>query len=623
MSNFGVVLQDLIYEAGVTKKELAQRASLHPWAISRLIKAPKNRKPSSPSYDLVKKLGDGFYLIGLSKEQVDKLWHAAGYDPPNGGNQFTHASLEHLNDIFKGFPKADQDIYGSLMLKLAEILRDSSAVSQFRVERKWDLAIRQSKVAAIKRDALIERLHIVTETPAAESHYGKGEFSTTIQYYTSVLWSIRHLMKGEVSPEIRRNEADVLAALGSVYRRTGGATHWLRARESYEEALAIYEDLNEKTRAATCKRKIAGNHLVQGEAEEALPHLREALSVFEEIGDQRGIYKTLQHQAWAHDQLGEWDKAEKLFQKALKMVVEVGADDWELAKAHRYLADTYQNQERLEEAIRHYCLASQIIEKYKAVHIEVHIVAGEIWLRLAEAYANTPGREHEANVYLLEYLDKVGKFDGENFQLAHGLSNYGHIVLQQGRRNEAKKCLWQAHRILQDSGHIPYYVKCLEYLIELVYLEGDYAKVLELMREAERQNNYTLPVIRILAHIKLVVGKATLEKGPKNKAAMYFAEALELAMQYNNATVEKLLVALLHIINEFTHMGSGEEALGLCDELVRSWEGRSAHVKQQVQAHRVTNKLKQQREDINLRLLADEIVVSGRKQVSEQGGDRE
>jgi len=94
--------------------------------------------------------------------------------------------------------------------------------------------------------------------------------------------------------------------------------------------------------------------LMRGRPGEARRYFSRSQASCESLEYREGLWRVLQQDAWAQALLGDIDLAIDGQRKALEMANEEGADARELAKGHRYLADTYRMARELDTSQEEY-----------------------------------------------------------------------------------------------------------------------------------------------------------------------------------------------------------------------------------------------------------------------------
>ena len=124
---------------------------------------------------------------------------------------------------------------------------------------------------------------------------------------------------GEVPPDAR---AKALAESGSLAIQQGD---FERAKASSQEALALYRELGEKKGVAYSLYDIGWVELMQGNDEQAAPLVDESLTMARESGDEWGISSALNALASIAGDRDDYERAEALYEEALASARKLGS----------------------------------------------------------------------------------------------------------------------------------------------------------------------------------------------------------------------------------------------------------------------------------------------------------
>lgn len=248
-------------------------------------------------------------------------------------------------------------------------------------------------------------------------------------YHEAIDWAEQALNLLTVSDQPADNARDVLEAQLLAY--LGQAYRWLsnfsRARELYENSLALFERAGEKPGIVKALYELGwlvGS--IMRRYVEAEQYFQVSLSIAQEINDKRGV-------AWAYNGLG--------------------------AMAH------YQGD--YTEAIRYYQASLQIAREISD-HVRTAGALNNLGLVKAEL-----GRLDEAQGDLEAGL-QIFKTIGNRSGLASPIMNLGNLARFQGRHEEAERLFREALAIYEETGDRSGVSVCLWSLGSLARVDGDY-----------------------------------------------------------------------------------------------------------------------------------------------------
>ncbi len=119
----------------------------------------------------------------------------------------------------------------------------------------------------------------------------------------------------------RGGQADALAGVGLVVRARG---EYQRARDSYREALALYEETDDRRAQADAVKGLADVARVLGDHREAEDEYRHAYDLYQETGDRRGQADSLYGLGEMAHARGESGQARDAFQQARGLCGQIG-----------------------------------------------------------------------------------------------------------------------------------------------------------------------------------------------------------------------------------------------------------------------------------------------------------
>lgn len=100
-----------------------------------------------------------------------------------------------------------------------------------------------------------------------------------------------------------------------------------RAREFYEQALGILQELGNRADVSTCLHELGNLHYLQGEYERARELYEQALAIAQEVGDRAGVARSLGQLGLLLQQEGNFTAAVPALAQAFLIFQQLGAPD--------------------------------------------------------------------------------------------------------------------------------------------------------------------------------------------------------------------------------------------------------------------------------------------------------
>lgn len=567
--SFGPLLRKFRQEAKLTQQELAQMIHVTGSMISRL-----ETELSPPSLSIVQAIITALATKDLPRIELDQMREVAGFSQSISDAPVADPIIPLINQEFEKLRPEYRKLLSADLLGRIEIAQSYFSAEIAMEQRKLRLAekILSSLVDLLERRTAPWYLRI--DESKGRCLYGTGDYAVAVLHYDSALWRARQL-------DDLSKEAEILIQQGDAQRRRGGA-YWNVAHQCYSEAEKIFQNLNNHVRVAHCLRKIAGVYLFQGLPNDALALCEKSLTICREEGDDRGIYKALQHMTWAFDMLGRWREATELCEEAFSIVRRVTSDVWELVAALRYLGDAYRIERqvkftgngyhitrRIEEAEKTYKEVLNILHEHGKEEIREKLDSNLARLGLGKIYLKQPGREHEAKLFLNEGLRDYLEL-GEDFRVFDFLSEQGSLLLKLGSLEEAEMRLQTASNHFKDLENIFHYAHTLASLCELYYEKPDLKRVYSTAEVARNIDNGLINYH--LARIEFIVGKSQVSEERYVEAVESFCTASHKALDFNYESFGEVCNDILDEIERIAREMTPEVAVQICDSYINYWD---------------------------------------------------
>lgn len=560
-------LGDLIYKyrklTKLTQKGLGDEVGLSGSMISRY-----ESGGAVPSHNNLKLIVDALTLEGLPKEDLEEMQESIGVAQVEALGPATAEPILSLieREINDSTTEQRNELIGNLSSTLT-FERGLFRAERYKGNRNWEQHIKELLSLRDKRERQHQNDFLRLDEKLGQSYFRDGKYNEAIAYLESAVWSTRLL-------EDKFRGGQILLELGDIHRRVGGNKDWTAALDRYEEARRIYELLGNQVGVTNCKRRGAVVHLYQGLPKEAQILYEECLVFYDEQNDALGTYKTMQQLAWAYDMLGRWKDATSLCEEALSIVEKVSADNQEMAKAWRYLGDTYRLRRINDLAEAAYKNTLEILGEYGNSDASIKHIASVAKLRLGKVYLKIPGKELDAKLYLKESLGTHLELK-EEFYIAENLSEQGDFLLRIRRFDEAEMRLQSAETRFKRLGNAYYRAIVLSQLCSLYYEKGDFVALDKAAETARGLNNELIDYQ--LARVAYTLGKRHLTDKNFSGAASAFCEASERASSFNEETFYDILGLLIEDLDPAASKLTPEVVANIYEEFIKYWERRKEY----------------------------------------------
>ncbi|NJR15755.1 MAG: CHAT domain-containing protein [Calothrix sp. CSU_2_0] len=204
-------------------------------------------------------------------------------------------------------------------------------------------------------------------------------------------------------PNATRAEAEELMQEGMQLYRQGTAESLVAARNKWEQALVLWQKLDDKKKQATTLNNIGRVYSDLGDKQQALKFYNQSLPLSIEVGNKSGQATTLNNIGFVYDDLGDKQQALKFYNQSLPLAIEVG-DKSGQARTLVNLADLERKQGNLEASRKQIESAIAIVEQLRNTYTDKDLKA---------TYFATVQDYYKYYIDLLMELDK--KNPGKNY----------------------------------------------------------------------------------------------------------------------------------------------------------------------------------------------------------------
>jgi tetratricopeptide (TPR) repeat protein len=606
--SFGELLRTYRKKAEFTQIRLQMETDIDASLISRY-----ETGKSRPDEGALKAIMGALGKRGIPREEQNELWKAAGFSiTDNGRLSVADPVVNLVEGVLRQLNVEERQFVSDDLRSALDIDQGFLRAERTVARKRWEKAISEFSGLRGKYGEREQGWYLRLDSRLAWCMYGAGKYGDAVRYYESALGAARQLAdlcerRGmhHKQAELQRKEAEILIRRGDIDRRRG-RDWWNVALDCYEQAEKIFsEKLVDRIGVADCLRKTAGVYLYQGRPDRALPLIDRSIRMSQGEGDGEqyveGTYRGWQHQAWAYDILGRWDEATQLCEDAVDLVESHTTDEWELAKAHRYLGDAYRLQRRPADAERAYKQALHLLQIPEVAageeeELKVTLLLGMIELGLGQVCLKKLGGQADARYHLNRSMYAHQRF-GEDFTINRVFSEQGQLLLSLGRLEAAEARLLAASRELKKWNTV-YYAITLATLCDLYYQKRDFDKLFDTAEDAREADNGLINYQ--LCRVEFLVGRARIDQEAYSEALDVFQAVAEKALDFNAQTFREVCEDISGEVGQAIQADKLGLALQVCESQIEFWEDRLPQLEpaQQELVHKWLEEMRRKREEV-------------------------
>lgn len=572
----------------LTQEALGKESFIDGSMISRY-----ERDKSSPTPKVLQNIINALALHQVPREELDRLWDLADLRPP--GTETLVPAYPIVSFLIGALERSTSEQETRLSEEIrstVEFWQGYFSAGAILEKREWASA--EKVLLHLREQESIRnyRSSLLVDEALGWTCYGQGSHTRAAQQYERAQLAAQYLehhqQREEAKAYARTAQARLLIRLGDTHRRLARSN---MAEDSYQEAARLSKELSNLRRVAYCLRRIAAIYIYQGRAEKALQLCDESLAICQKERDDPGIYKALQHKAWALEVLGHWDEAAQLAEDALDMVRQVTTDEVELAKAYGYLADKRLLQHHLDDAEELYLEAQQIVQE----ELVATLVSGRFWLGLGQVYLERPGDLLKAQQYLNRSLEQHIQL-GEPLGEARTQNQLGRLLVKQGRLDLAEGRYRFAANHFEISDNNYDLADVWVNLAELYYEQENIGEVHRAVDEVMGLRNRPFHIYA--ARAQFLKGKALVNAGRYSEAYQVFCEASEHALAFNHYIFDEIRAKTLEQIDGLVRAGKRGVAISLCDAYVEFWEHKNGEAQNRESVQKSLEEVRRKQEEL-------------------------
>jgi eukaryotic-like serine/threonine-protein kinase len=359
-----------------------------------------------------------------------------------------------------------------------------------------------------------------------------------------------------VQVENQEEKATSLHLMAVAYRMLNKPQEVVREET---DALAIWRQIGQKRGLAFSLNEMARAQEALGKNKDALANFQEALQIRREIGDKRGLGDTLIELGNFYDEGGDHDQGLKMYKEALQMERDVGSEALQ-AVCLNNIGGAYSEKGQYEDALTYFQQALQLREKSKAPQDIVDAVHN-----LGDTSANM-GQYDQAISYYLRAIDLRRQMNDQRGAAIESES-LGIIFDYQGRFGAAVKSEQDALKTLRElNDQTDWMPRMMDASAEALILAGrsdeaksDVDEALKLSRELKNDS--------VMAEAFGVEGDALFYQGEFKSAQSSYEQALAAAKRSKEPAT--ILVANSRLAKALVGEKRSQEALALLKPLLQ------------------------------------------------------
>ncbi|WP_193198519.1 CHAT domain-containing protein [Nostoc sp. MG11] len=355
---------------------------------------------------------------------------------------------------------------------------------------------------------------------------------------------------GTTQQNATRAAAEQVYEEGMQLYQQGTAESLRQAIGKWQEALKLWQQVNDKHWEATTLSNIGAVYDSLGEKQEAIQYFNQALPILRAVGNRGGEATIFNNIGVVYKSLGEKQQAIKYYNQALPILRAVGDRKVEAITLSN-IGSVYDSLGEKQEALKYF---NQALPIFRAVGYK----AGEATtLSNIGAVYDSLGEKQEALKYFnqaLPILRAVGDRGGE----ATIFNNIGVVYKSLGEKQEALKYFNQALPIRHAVGDRGGEATTLNNI-------GNVYSDLGEKQEALKYFNQALPILRAVgdrggeATTLNNIGNVYSDLGEKQEALKYFNQALPILRAVGDRKVEA--ITLSNIGSVYDLLGEKQQAI--------------------------------------------------------------
>jgi serine/threonine protein kinase/tetratricopeptide (TPR) repeat protein len=534
-------------------------------------------QPTSQSVEALKSYNEalGFQRSGKSLD-AQKLFEQATKDDPSFA--LAYSKLAQTYSSLGYDDQAEQAARRSMDLSanLPEAERYLIAAIHAQVTRNFPEAIK-----AYENMAKASPGNADVQAALAALYEETGDLTKASKYNQEILAANPKDITASLSAgRLAINSGDPQAALDSLNRAQSlsvelnnpeqkaasvhliGVAYWRMNRpedalRNYQEELGIWKQVGEKRGIARSLNEMAKMQVLMGDSKNSLANYQQAMGLWREIGDKRGLGDTSIDLANYYDDRGDHDQALKMYKEALQIERDIGNEGLQSICLNN-IGAVYFEKAQYDDARAYYQQALQLREKLNAPRdiAETVFNLAEISVRM--------GQYDQAVSQYMRTLDLWRKVDDKRDA---AISSYtlGTMFDYQGRFGSALSSKDEALKTFQDlKDKTPW----------MVDISGGYGQSLTLAGRGQEAQPFLTDALGLahelkndgmVAQVLVYQGNAAYYRGDTKSARPLYEQALQAATRSKEP--DKILSAKIALARIAAEEGPPQQAIAALRQL--------------------------------------------------------
>lgn len=344
-------------------------------------------------------------------------------------------------------------------------------------------------------------------------------------------------------------------------------SRYQEAEAKYQEAMQIYERMNEKAAIADCLYKLGRVYKGMGKYDKAIEHLEKAVKLHEEIGDRKAMGSDLTEIADVEISKGKYRKSLETSEQALKIHEALGNK--------KGIADTLRNIGKANKFTGKYSNALEYSERSLKMAEELGDKRG-----VAASLANIGIVYRDLGNYTeaLEYLEKslrIGEEIGDKIVVARSFNHIGAMHWNLGNYTEALEYHQRSLKMAEEIGDKIGVASSLNNTAVVQQHLGNYTKALEYYQKSLKIKEETGDKIGAARSLNNI-GTVQQYLGNYTEALGYYQKSLETWEEIRNkwgvaASVDNIGLAYRSLGNYTEALKHHKKALKIFEEIKDKW----------------------------------------------------
>jgi CHAT domain-containing protein/Tfp pilus assembly protein PilF len=324
---------------------------------------------------------------------------------------------------------------------------------------------------------LFQVSQVLAQTPQdrkaeADRLYQQGDKQIQTSQYKAALQSFQQALAIYRQIQDHRGEALSLNYIAIVQRTLG---NYVQALEFYKQALDLFRELGDRLNEGTALNNIGKVYEGLGQYPQALEFYQQALAIRRQVGDRSGEGFTLIDLGVIHTSLGQYPQALDFLQQSLDIFRKIG-DQRQEALTLNAIGLYYRTIDQYPKALEYYQQAFVIFQKLGISRGEGTSLnnIGDFRRNQGE-YSQAQELFQQALAIFRELGDKVGE--------GVALSNIGRVYAHQRQYPQALKFFGQALAIFREVGDKAGEARTLRYIGSAFYQSDKLVEAEKILRE--------------------------------------------------------------------------------------------------------------------------------------------